>query len=73
MAIMQDTVHLMIQSIAEDVSRDEPTTCLRNFENNTGFYKSSEGQLALLNIDSAKKFYKQRIDKKFANNQFLME
>jgi hypothetical protein len=55
-ADVQDSVRLMAESIAKNVSHDGPVAWLRYFENTPGFIMASDGQLAFPNIDSAKNF-----------------
>ena len=51
---IQDSVRLMTESIARDVSREGPIVWLRYFEDAPGFFMASDGQLMFPNIDTAK-------------------
>ena len=55
---IQDSVHIMIESIAKDVSREGPVAWLRYFENAPDFFMASDGQLVFPNIDTATNFIK---------------
>jgi hypothetical protein len=50
---VQDSVKLMFESVAKNVSREGPMTWLRYFENTPDFFMASDGQLVFPNIDTA--------------------
>lgn len=56
MASVQDSVRLMAEAIAKDISREGPVAWLRYFENTPGFFMASDGELVFPNYDSAKNF-----------------
>jgi hypothetical protein len=53
---VQDSVKVLADSIAADVSLEGPAAWLRYFENSPDFFMAAEGQLVFPNIDSAKNF-----------------
>ena len=55
-SIVQDSVQLMTESIAKNISHEGPVVWLRYFENSPGFFMASDGQLVFPNIDTAKNF-----------------
>ena len=62
-AIVRDSVQIMAESIAKDVSREGPVAWLRYFENTPGFFMASEGRLVFPNNDSATNFIKNTLVK----------
>jgi SnoaL-like domain len=55
-SLVQDSVRLMAESIAKDVSHDGPVAWLRYFESTPDFFMASDGQLVFPNIDTATGF-----------------
>jgi hypothetical protein len=55
-AAVQDSVLLMAESIAKNISHDGPVAWPRYFEDTPEFFMASEGQLVFPNYDSAKNF-----------------
>lgn len=53
---VQDSVRLMVDLIARNVSLNGPVAWLRYFEDTPGFFMASGGQLVFPNNDSAEKF-----------------
>jgi hypothetical protein len=58
LAAVRDSVQIMTQSIARDISRKGPAAWLKYFENTSDFFMASEGQLVFPNYDSATNFVK---------------
>jgi len=56
LSLVQDSVQLMTESIAKNISHEGPVGWLRYFENSPGFFMASDGQLVFPNIDTAKNF-----------------
>jgi hypothetical protein len=50
---IQDSVQLMFESIARNVSREGSVAWLRHFENGPDFFMAADGQLVFPNIDTA--------------------
>jgi hypothetical protein len=61
--VVQDSVRRMTELIARDVSREGPVAWLRYFENSSGFFMASEGQLVFPNNDSATSFIRNKLVK----------
>ena len=55
-SLVQDSVQLMAESIAKDISREGPIIWLRYFENTPDFFMAADGQLVFPNIDTATSF-----------------
>jgi hypothetical protein len=55
-ALVKDSVQLMADSIAKNISREGPVAWLKYFENTPDFFMASDGQLVFPNIDTAKNF-----------------
>ena len=55
-SIVQDSVRLMADSIAKDISAKGPVIWLRYFENTPDFFMAADGQLAFPNFDTATNF-----------------
>src|SRR5580704_19184367 len=53
---IQDSVQLMFESIARNVSREGSVAWLRYFENSPDFFMTAVGQLMFPNIDTATNF-----------------
>jgi hypothetical protein len=62
-AMVRDSVRVMAESIANDVSREGPLAWLRYFENAPDFFMASEGRLVFPNNDSATNFIKNTLVK----------
>ena len=56
LTVTGDSVRLMAESIAINVSHNGPAAWLNYFENSSDFFMASEGQLVFPNIDTAKSF-----------------
>ena len=52
-SLVQDSVQLMVESIAKDISNEGPVIWLKYFENVPEFLMASDGQLVFPNIDTA--------------------
>ena len=55
-SLVQDSVQLMAESIATNISHEGPVVWLRYFENVPDFFMASDGQLVFPNIDTATSF-----------------
>ena len=55
-SLVQDSVQLMVESIAKDISNEGPVIWLKYFENVPEFLMASDGQLVFPNIDTATNF-----------------
>ena len=55
-SLVKDSVQLMAESIAKDISREGPIIWLRYFENTPDFFMAADGQLEFPNIDTATNF-----------------
>ena len=55
-AIVRDSLQIMAESIAQDISREGPLAWLKYFENTPDFFMASEGELVLANYYSATNF-----------------
>ena len=53
---IRDSVQLMVESIAKNVSREGSVAWLRYFENSPDFFMAADGQLVFPNIDTATNF-----------------
>lgn len=53
---IRDSVQLMVESIAKNVSGEGPVAWLQYFENAPDFFMAADGQLVFPNIDSATHF-----------------
>jgi hypothetical protein len=53
-ADVKDSVQIMAQSIAKDISQQGPKAWLQYFEDAPDFFMASEGKLVFPNIDTAK-------------------
>jgi hypothetical protein len=53
---IQDSVRLLTESIAKNVSREGPVAWLRYFEDAPEFFMAADGQLVFPNIDTATNF-----------------
>jgi SnoaL-like domain len=58
LAAVRDSVQIMTESIARDVSGEGPVAWLKYFENTPDFFMASEGRLVFPNSDSATAFIK---------------
>jgi hypothetical protein len=54
--VVKDSVQLMAESIAKDISQKGPVGWLRYFENTQEFFMASDGQLVFPNIETATSF-----------------
>ena len=61
--IVRDSVQIMAESIAKDVSREGPAAWIRYFENTPDFFMASEGRLVFPNNDSATNFIRNTLVK----------
>jgi hypothetical protein len=55
-AEVEDSVRAMSESIVKDLAAQGPSAWLRYFEQDSGFFMASEGQLVFPNYDSAAQF-----------------
>lgn len=53
---VKDSVQMMAESIAQNVSQNGPTEWLKVFENTPNFFMANDGQLAFANYDAASTF-----------------
>ena len=60
---VQDSVRLMVGSIANDVTSDGPVAWLTYFEQTPGFFMASDGKLQFSNNDSATNFIRNTLVK----------
>lgn len=56
LSFAKDSVQLMVESIAKDISEEGPAGWLRYFENSPDFFMVSDGQMVFPNIDTAASF-----------------
>lgn len=64
---VQDSVHILGDSIEKFVSQQGPLAWLRYFENSPQFFMAADGQLVFPNIDSAKNFVTNILTKTYRN------
>ena len=64
---IQDSVRILADSIAKNVSRDGSVAWLHYFENSTDFFMVSDGQLVFPDIDSARNFVNNTLVKTYRN------
>lgn len=55
-SLVKDSVQLMAESIAKNISHEGPVVWLRYFEKGPDFFMASDGQLVFPNIDTATSF-----------------
>jgi hypothetical protein len=63
---VEDSVLIMAEKIAKDVSKEGPVAWLRYFENSSDFFMASNGQLVFANYDSAKNIVNNTLVKSIA-------
>ncbi|MFI5185428.1 MAG: hypothetical protein ACHQF0_01750 [Chitinophagales bacterium] len=66
---VQDSVRVLTDSIAKNISLEGPVAWLRYFENSPDFFMAADGQLVFPNIDSAKNFITNTLVKTYRNIQ----
>ncbi len=55
-SLVQDSVQIMAEAIAKNISGEGPAAWLRYFDNTPDFFMASDGQLVFPNIDTATNF-----------------